>query len=527
MSVTGKKLLSGSVLRTVSLVSNGVAAFLLLPFLVRHLGDRLYGFWALAGTFVGYYGVLDFGLTATVCQYISGAIGKKDHEECNLVFNTALRIHSFLGGVLLFVSFVLAALAPLICHNPQDASLFWKVILLLGVTMALGFPLKTYAGLLLAELHFDLISWFSLLNTALRTIFIVWAVLAGHGLLGLACATLFATLPSSLLTLWLTHRKFPWIRIHAGPTNRKTTKSLFSYSAYISIADIADRLRFEVDPLVITAFVGLAAVTHYRIASVLADQFLRVMISTVGVFQPLLSQLHGANDAARIKRTFFLATKISVCIASFICFGLIAWGRPMILRWMGLHYMDAYGPLVVLALAMVVDLWQLPSVNFLYATFKHRFYAFSTLTEGLLNLGISLILVHRYGILGVALGTLVAAVIVRIVVQPWWMCRVSDISYSKYMRFLVGNILRCTCLIGISIPFIFWGLKPDYRYIFSSALCATVMYAIGSWLVVFGPDERNLFWSATIRRRDTLGAKASTASAAVYPDEREASVSQI
>src|ERR1700691_1009645 len=510
MRKISQKLLSGSALRTVSLVSNGIVAFILLPFMVRHLGDRLYGFWALAGTFVGYYGLIDFGLTATVAQYISGAIGRKDDKECTLVFNTALRIHSLLGGSVVFLTLILAALAPLMFHSSQDAWLFRKVILLLGVTVALDFPLKTYKGLLLAEMHFDTLSWLSLLNTALRTMFIVWAIVAGYGLLGLAWATMLAAFPISLLTLWFTHKTFPWVRIHASPMNRKTTKSLFSYSVYLFVADVADSLRFGVDPVVITAFVGLAAVTHYKIASVFADQYLRVMISMLGVFQPLLSQLHSANEHVKIKKTFFLATKISVCAASFLCFGLIAWGKPMILRWMGLHYLDAYGPLVVLSLAMLVDLWQLPSVSLLNATFNHRFYAFSNLAEGLLNLGVSLILVRRYGILGVALGTLVAAIVLRIIVQPWWMCKVTDISYSMYMRQLSGSIFRCAGVISISFPLVFWGLRPDYKYIFSSAVWAAILYALGSWFLVFGPDERKMFWNAFGRRNNDPKANMST-----------------
>jgi O-antigen/teichoic acid export membrane protein len=216
----------------------------------------------------------------------------------------------------------------------------------------------------------------------------------------------------------------------------------------------------------------------------------------VGVFWPLLSQLHAASADAKIKKTFFFATKISVCVASFLCFGLIAWGKPMIQRWMGLRYMDSYGPLVVLTLAVLLDLLQLPSVSLLFATFKHRVYAFSNLTEGILNLGVSLILVRQYGILGVALGTLVAAIVIRIIVQPWWMCRVSQISYSVYARFLAGNVGRCAGLIGASYLLISWGLRPNYVYLFGSAACASVLYAAGSWLVVFDKNERDLFRAA-------------------------------
>ena len=319
----------------------------------------------------------------------------------------------------------------------------------------------------------------------------------------------YAVVHAKVVPLDSTSRRAP------GPQDEQ--RAFFPTAPYLFITDIGDRLRFTVDPLVITAFVGLAAVTHYRFATVFTDQYMRIMVSTVGVFWPLLSQLHGANQDAKTKKTFFFATKISVCLASFLCFGLIAWGKPMVLRWMGPRYLDSYGPLVVLTLAMLVDLWQLPTVSLLFATFKDRVYAFSTLAEGILNLAVSLALVRRYGILGVALGTLVAAVIIRLIIQPWLMCRVSQISYSVYMRFLASNTLRCAGLIGVSYLLLSWGLRPNYMYLFGSAACASVLYAAGSWFLVLDKKERELFWAALRKRVKKPGLAPVLASGdAVY-----------
>lgn len=500
MSTTSQRLLSGSILRIAVLAANAVVAFLLLPFLVHHLGDRLYGFWALAGTFVGYYGLLDFGLTGTVSQYLSGAIGRQDFKACNLIFNTALRIHSLMGVAALLITFLIALLAHLFIRNPEDASLFWRVLLLVGSTVAINFPLNTFQGLFAAALRFDITSLLGLFTLTLRTCLIIAAVLTHYGLIGVAFATFAASIPGLLLTVWLAKREYHWLRLAHGSWERATTKSLFSYSSYLCIADVADRLRFQLDPVLIASFIGLAAVTHYRVASLFADQYMRLMISLIGVFWPLLSQLHGAGYQDKVAHTFYFATKLSLCAASFLCFGLIAWGRPTIQRWMGISYSDSYAPLVVLTLAMFLDLSQMPTVSLLYATFKHRVYAFSNLAEGLLNLGFSLALVRRYGILGVALGTLVAALLIRVVVQPWWMSTVTDISYSFYVRFALKNAFICAGLVAFSLPLVYWGLKPDYNLLIASAFLATFLFAIGSWALVLNKRERSLFITALKRR---------------------------
>ena len=78
LSAMGRKLLPGSALRLASLFTAAISSLLLMPFVVHHLGDRLYGFWTLAATFVGYYGLLDLGLSSAVSQYLSLAIGQSD-----------------------------------------------------------------------------------------------------------------------------------------------------------------------------------------------------------------------------------------------------------------------------------------------------------------------------------------------------------------------------------------------------------------------------------------------------------------
>lgn len=199
LSSTARKLLSGSVLRLANLVAAGASSFLLMPFIVHHLGDRLYGFWTLAAAFIGYYGVLDFGITSAVSQYICVAIGRNDQSECRTVFNTAFRIQSLIGGVALLVTAAIAAAAPWFCHNPTDAALFRKVIIILGVNMAIGFPVRTFAGVLEAQLRFDVQSGLGIFGLALRSGLMVWAILKGGGLLALAWMVLFATVPVIIL----------------------------------------------------------------------------------------------------------------------------------------------------------------------------------------------------------------------------------------------------------------------------------------------------------------------------------------
>jgi O-antigen/teichoic acid export membrane protein len=266
---------------------------------------------------------------------------------------------------------------------------------------------------------------------------------------------------------------------------------MFTYSAFTSVTMIADTLRFQIDPIVISALIGLVAVTHYRVASVFTKYYIEIVVAVVGIFSPMLSRLQGAGDRVGLERVFFFATKVSLFGSIFVGMAIISWGKPFIARWMGIDYKDAYLPLVALSVAAFLDVAQNPSIGLLYATFRHRFYTYMNVTEGLVNLLFSLLLAKPLGILGVALGTLIGAASVRLVLQPWLVCKVCGISYSSYMKFLLGNLARCIGLMAVAILFSSWGLKTNYFLLVVSAVSASLAYLIGSWFLVFDSRERH------------------------------------
>jgi O-antigen/teichoic acid export membrane protein len=413
-----------------------------------------------------------------------------------------LRINFLLGGIALLVTAIIVVATPWLSHNPADARLFQKVIAILGVNAAIGMPVRVYSAVLFTKFRFDIQSWLNIFGMALRTGLVVWVIAIGNGLLALAWVTLFAGLPVAVLQVWFGRREASWARVESKFVELKIVKSLSSYSVYTFLAYIADVIRFQIDPLVISALIGLAMVTHYRVAGLFAQYYVQMIIFSVGMLQPVFSRLHGSGDRAGIEKVFFFGTKLSTCISIFLCLALIGWGRPFIIRWMGSAYKDAYWPLVFLSFSVLLDVCQKPSIDLLYATFNHRFYTYTNWAEGLLNLAFSLALARPLGITGVALGTLIGAFLIRIVLQPWWVCKVNEIPYGVYMKFIGQNLLYCSLLMGVATGLSAWGLRPSYPLLVASAICATAMYAIGSWLVVFNPVEREQFRAALRRNYD-------------------------
>jgi O-antigen/teichoic acid export membrane protein len=508
MTATPRKLAAGSALNVANVLATALISAVMMPFIVHHLGDRMYGIWALVGAVAGYYGLLELGLSSAIRRYLGAALGAKDAEQSRRVFNTALFLYCGLGLVVLSVTSAVAALASFFTRTAEDAYLFRQVIFWVGLSVAIGFPIRVYRGVLEAHLRFDAAGLFDIAGVLVRTALIVPALLAGYKVVALAIVSLISNLVWAVLYVWFAHRRLPYLNVDREQCRRETASSLFSYSVFTLMGQIADILRFQLDSVVVAGFLGLSLVTHYSIAGKLAQYYMGLMQAFIGVFATIFSRQEGAQDREGMQRTFLFASKLSLCSSSFVGFGLIAWGRPFILRWMGPAYLDAYPPLAALVIGYLFALWQVPSVYLLFGISRHKFYAAMNICEGVANLALSIWLAGKIGILGVAVGTLIPITVSRLLVQPLYVCHAAGFSYKEYAA-LVGRtvgIVAAALLLPLLATARF--AAPDYRILFALGTFSAACFVPVVLRFAFTRQERQTLWRA-VRPQLTLNSEFS------------------
>jgi len=437
---------------------------------------------------------------------LAGALGAGDEEECNRVFNTGLRIYLTLGGLVLAAAVLGALLAPRLCRTPQDASLSARLLLILGLNLALQFPVRIFTGALEGHLRFDRTASLDLLALTLRTALTILILKAGYRVEGLAWITFLSYLPSMALTVHFTRRELPFLRFDARYWRPQTARTLFSYSAYSFVAQVANILKFQVDNLVVAGVVGLAAVTHYSVGGKLARSYMDAIFTLLGTFVSVFSRKEGAKDYEGLRRTFLFATRLSICLSSFVGFGLLAWGKPFIARWMGASYLDGYTCLAALVPGLMVALSQSPSLSLMYGISKHRFLAISSVIEGIANLGLSVLLARKCGIVGVALGTTIPMLLSKIFVQPVYVGHVAKIEFLEYLR-RVGRTLG-SVVAALIVPSLLTlrFVAPDYKMLFLIGGVSLLAYAAVLWMLEFNPVETNLLRQVIWPRLETKRA---------------------
>lgn len=514
-------ILLGSALRVVSVGSATLIGFFLMPFLVHRLGDRMYGYWALVGAVLGYYGILDLGITPAVQFQVAKAIGERNGESPNRALSTAVVAFAVLGLIALAITILVAACCPLFIPNPADAGVFRAVLVIMGINVAFGFPGRAFVGAVNAHLRNDLSALVTIFVSILRTSLIVGVILKGGGLISLALVSLLTDLPWFLAHYLILHRIQKGLRISITLADRSTFKELFDYGRFTVINQVGDQLRFAIDGWMVAAFVGVAAVAHYTIASRLANYFLVFVISAVGLLPPWFSQLLGNRDHDGIRKVLALGTRFAAALSTIILVSLVLYGRAFIFTWMGPSYVDAYWPSIILVAAMFCDLAQQPSVGYLQGVFQHRYLAFQTLAEGVANFVLSIYWARSHGMIGVAMGTLVPMVVAKLFLQPPYVCRSAGLSLARYYIKDFGAGVVAPALSGVALwAFLLRRLELSSLWevclvvVLQAFVCALI-----SFYFVFGSEDKRRVLNALWPRHRMDGA--ARASANVSLDLRE------
>lgn len=434
--------LLGSALSVFNLGATVLVGFFLMPFLVHHLGDRMYGYWALVGAVLGYYGLLDLGIGRAVQFTVGKAIGGGDLESPNRALSTAAVAFTVVGLIALAITIVVAACSPFFITSPSDVTVFRIVMVIMGLGFAVGLPGRVFIGAVNAHLRTDLSTLVSIVVLILRTALIVGAIVKGKGLIALALISMLCEATSYVAHYLILRKIQKSLRISFRLADRSMFKELFNYGRFSVIIQVGDQLRFALDAWMVAAFVGVTAVAHYSIASRLSNYFMSFIVSVVAVLGAWFTQLLGAQDFNKMRKVLALGTRVAAALSTIVACSFVFYGRAFISTWMGPNYVDAYWPSVILIAAIFFDLAQQPSVTFLLGTSRHRFLAYQTIAEGVANLILSMYWARSYGMIGVAMGTLVPMVVAKLFVQPWYVCRSVGISLTEYyLKVLGGSVL--------------------------------------------------------------------------------------
>jgi O-antigen/teichoic acid export membrane protein len=460
---------------------NVLVGIFLSPFIIHRLGDDAFGLWVIIFSVTGYYGLFDLGIRSSIVRYVAKYSATDEHDELNRLVNTAMFSYSAIGIISMLITLVAAYYVNSILRiSPAFVVTARWLLLMVGTSVSLGFPLGVFGGILEGLQRFYLLNFTSISATALRAVLIVLALQHGRGLLTVALITVGMPLLSALVNAAAVFRHVP-LHFATRYVSRSSLRRIASYSGTTFLIIIAGRLRFKTDALVIGTFVSAAAVTYFTIGSRLIDYASETVSSLAQIFVPMSSQSHATGDLQALRKIFVVGNRACAFIIFPITVILTILGKSTIEAWVGPKYVaTSYPVLLVLLYPTTLMLAQSASGRTLWGMAKHRTWAYVVLAEGISNLILSVVLVRRYGIMGDAIGTAIPLACSMIFFLPRHLCRLLGIKIATYLyRAFALPLGLCIPLVAALLLLKRWFIPHHLGELLIQLLIAGSVYAIG------------------------------------------------
>ncbi len=405
------------------------------PFLIHHLGETGYGVWVLIQSTVSYMYFMDLGLRTTVVRFTTEAQAQGNHRKVNEVISAALWVR-FLTAVVIFAAgLTLAALLPRMFHIPTSYLSIARVALVLcASTLSSTLVFSVFSALLSGMGRFDLLGGVELAQVCLTSGGIFLLLHRGHSLIAMAAWQFAVVMGNNLLLVLASFRLYPQLRILFRRPDPEQLRALWSLGFYVLLNNAAAQLILYSDNLVVGAFVAAAAVSYYAVAAKMVEYLRQCAIVILRFFMPMATSFVARGQFDQTRRLYTRGTQAVLLITFPIAAVLFVRGGTFLRLWIGPHFSSEATPVLrILIVGAAMMLINSGANGLALALDEQRKLAWITVAEGLANLALSIVLVRKIGVVGVAIGTVVPTALTSIFFWPALICRRLDMSLLHYV----------------------------------------------------------------------------------------------
>lgn len=421
-----------------------VVTFFLTPFILNEIGDTRYGVWAIVVSITGYYGLLDLGLRAGITQYITRYMANGDIDRMNKAASSGLALHIGCAICVLLVTLFAVAVAPKLFTFSAELNreVVWCVAVV-GCSTALQFLLFPFSVALAAKQRFDIIMATEVMARLLSAAGMCMALRMGYGLVGLCMAAAISNAIDYLIRGWIAARVVPELRMSWRMVTRDSCRECMSYASWSALIATSTLVIGFTDAVLIGCFMPAAAITFFALANNLIRYFISIFVPVGHVFFPAATALDANNNVGGLQNMYMTASRMIALQAMGIALVACFWASDFYSLWVGEAYSKSsvFHSVPMLFQILMVGAFftavQRIGSKVLLGRRRTRSMAWLTMGEAGLNLGISVILIGKLGLLGVAIGTVIPAILCQGVVMPIMVCSDLKLRLIDYVRQVV------------------------------------------------------------------------------------------
>lgn len=413
----------------------------LTSYIVRHISVTGYGLFLFIMSLSATLYLLDRGISSVLVQAYVEALSIHGNDRLNDLLCTTFLSLAALGALGVLIFFGIAALLPGPFNIPhaylrQAAEIF----VIAALVIQFWLPTMAIEHVYQASHRFDRINQIQLVNSTALAILSVLALALGYGIVGLALVQVVAAALKLLCFVVALPGAVRGARLSLSRFRPGLLKPLVNLSKWAFLSNISGYLFDSLVWIILGSLGSMGEAALFGLASKPPKQLWNLVDKGAKVTLPLLSRSAVEKDSAILRQTYLHTQKLIFgAIIPFIALGCF-FARPLVLVWAGRQYAQAAVVMQWLLIGAFSQAVAYSSDLLLYACGEVKKAAQISLWSSALSIVAALLLVSRYGAVGMAAGLAVTQLIFNCGWFTVAACRIVNISFETLLRVLFEGL---------------------------------------------------------------------------------------
>jgi O-antigen/teichoic acid export membrane protein len=317
-------------------VCSGIAGIILVPVMLRYLGEESYGLWLAAMAVWGTFSSFDFGLYWSITREVSSAVATNVSAETDRFVSAAGNLYLLFGlaggAAIAFLGLPFSRGLHLSGNNRSMAP---EVFAFVAIAFAADRLVQFSSGVLAGLRRFGIMNALAAGAALARLVGSLALLWTGHTVVAIALwnAILCGLWAAAALTCVRAIQ--PQFSFRAGPLRWKLVRPHLSFGLLSFLTELSIKVMWDLAPLVIGFLCGSAAIVPYSIGRRFPIALNHVNSRAAETLFPAASERKARNDSEGSRSVLQLGTRWILVTALPVCIVLWILAPGLLHAWVG------------------------------------------------------------------------------------------------------------------------------------------------------------------------------------------------
>ncbi|SHJ38505.1 lipopolysaccharide biosynthesis protein [Pseudozobellia thermophila] len=390
-----------------------------------NLGDDFMGLTSTLQSFLSFLNLAELGIGTAIGFTLYKPIFDQNHKEINHIIRFFGNIYKKIGWAIIGLALILSAFFPIIFEDVNiSLPLIYYAFFTFLASSLLGYFFNYHMLLFQADQKEYMVAKYLQSYNISKIVLQIVLVFYFQSFIAWVSLELLSSILFTISLRKKTTKQYPWLSLSLK--NGKKSKDFKSYPELIkkikqiSLHKLGTFVSNGTDNILIFSFINVETVAFFGNYQLIIVNFATLLNKFFSGTNASVGNLVAEKNEASIKQVFWELMSFRFFIAGIVSIGIITLVDPFIVLWLGEKYILSETTVALFALNFFMLQVRQP-----VDVFKQAYGLYSDtwapIAQSVINLSVSMLLVTKFGLTGILLGTSCSLILIIMLWRPFFL----------------------------------------------------------------------------------------------------------